>query len=453
MKYSVVRSLLVAATLGLLPLASCNDELDITPSNTVLAEDALKTSADVEAAMVGVYDALGTQALYGGQLQFMGELLGDAGDLAFVGTFNQPNEAYRKAILVNNTFVAQSWIAGYRTINNANSVLAALDKVTATRRNRIEGEALFVRGLVYFDLVRYYAKAWNDGSPQSNPGVPLVLTPTTSLGSNNQVARNTVAEVYTQVLQDLERAKTLLPVTNGVFANRSAVSAILSRVYLQQGRYTEAAAAATEVIANTRYSLDESVEAVFTNTKASTEIIVSLQVSNQDGINELNTYFSELSRADIEIQEQHLNRYEADDTRLNLFGSTGGTNYLLKYDDPYANVVLIRLAEMYLTRAEARFRGSNATGALSDLNLVRVRSGLAPLTSTQLSLNAILRERRLELAFEGFRLHDAKRTQEAIVNSAPNVNVNLAWNSPRLIFPIPRREIDVNPRLVQNDGY
>ena len=71
MKYSVVRSLLVATTLGLLPLASCNDELDITPSNTVLAEDALKTSADVEAAMVGVYDRLGAQALYGGQLQFM----------------------------------------------------------------------------------------------------------------------------------------------------------------------------------------------------------------------------------------------------------------------------------------------------------------------------------------------------------------------------------------------
>ncbi|GAB3235846.1 RagB/SusD family nutrient uptake outer membrane protein [Hymenobacter seoulensis] len=452
MKY-LIRTLTAAALLGIAPLTSCNDQLDIDPRNTVLTGNALQTSADVEAAMVGVYDALGSQTLYGGQLQFMGEMLADDGDIAFVGTYNEPNEAYRKAILRNNAFVSQSWLAGYRTINTANSVLAAIEKVSEAKRGRIQGEALFVRGLVYFDLVRYYAKAWNDGNPQTNPGVPLVLTPTSTLDASAQIARNSVAEVYAQVLKDLEQARTLLPNSNGVFASKNAASAILSRVYLQQGRYADAATAATEVIASGRYRLDESVEAVFTNTSASPEIIFALQVSNQDGSNDLNTYFSEQSRADVEVQDQHLDRYDANDTRLDLFGSSGGTNYLLKYDDPYANVVLIRLAEMYLTRAEARFRTGDAPGALADLNLIRTRSGLAPLTAAQLTLPAILAERRLELAFEGFRLHDAKRNQEAVINTAPNVDVNLAWNSPRLIFPIPQREIDVNPKLVQNEGY
>jgi tetratricopeptide (TPR) repeat protein len=450
MKYSV-RTLAALALLGLSSLSGCNDQLDITPRNTVLAEDALKTSADVEAAMVGVYDALGSQRLYGGQLQFMGELLADDGDIAFLGTFSQPSEAYRKSLLTNNAFVSQSWLAAYRTINNANSVLAAIDKVNETKRDRIRGEALFVRSLVYFDLVRYYAKAWNDGNPQTNPGVPLVLTPTTALDASSQVGRNTVAEVYAQVLKDLELAKTLLPTTNGFFATKQAASAILSRVYLQQGQFAQAATAANEVIVSNRYRLDESVEAVFTNTKASTEIIFSLQVSNQDGINELNTYFSEQGRADIEVQEQHINRYEEGDTRLNLIGEDGV--YSLKYDDPYANIILIRLAEMYLNRAESRFRTGNLTGALSDVNVIRERSGLEPLDASELTLNAILKERRIELSFEGFRLHDVKRNQEQVKNSASNVDVNLSWNSPRLVFPIPQRETDVNPLLVQNEGY
>ena len=124
---------------------------------------------------------------------------------------------------------------------------------------------------------------------------------------------------------------------------------------------------------------------------------------------------------------------------------SGGNNYTRKHLDRYGNVPIIRLAEMYLTRAEANFRNNTAVGAapLSDINSIRTRVGLPALSS--LTLDAITKERYLELAFEGHNLHEAKRLQKSV--GANN------WNSPKLILPIPQREMDVNKSLVQNEGY
>ncbi|WP_262489906.1 RagB/SusD family nutrient uptake outer membrane protein [Hymenobacter sp. AT01-02] len=278
------------------------------------------------------------------------------------------------------------------------------------------------------------------------------------------MSRNTVAQVYEQVLTDLTTAEARLITANptnnnGFFANRYAVAALLSRVYLQQGRFAESAAAATRVISSGRYTLVPEYADEFSSPNDllanSTEDIFAVQVSSQSGVNELNTFYSVNRRGDVNINEQLINLFEPGDERLDLFliDPTGGDpTYSGKYDVLYGNIKLFRLAEMYLNRAESNFRAGTTTGArpLDDINIIRSRAGLNPLTT--LSIEDILKERRLELALEGFRLGDLKRNQESTVDLS-STPVVLPYNSPRLIFPIPLREINANPNLVQNEGY
>ncbi|GAB2550313.1 RagB/SusD family nutrient uptake outer membrane protein [Rufibacter soli] len=423
-------------------LFSCNDQLDIDPKNEVETGVALRTSSDVEAALVGAYDAAGDADVYGGDIMFLADLLADNGDIAWVGTYSQPGEVYDKAILENNSFVAATWMDSYRVINIANSVLANIGKVDQAKRNRVEGEAKFLRGAMYFELVKLFGKAWVDGNPASNPGVPLVLQPTSLINEASYVKRNTVAEVYTQVVKDLTEAENLLPGTNGFFATKWAAAGMLSRVYLQQEKFLEAGQAADRVIKSGRYRLEADYADAFNNTANSTEDIFAIQVTSQDGVNEFNTYYSPLQRGDIEIQNQLIDQYDPSDERLGIF-EDGYTN---KFDEQYAVVPILRLAEMYLTRAEASIRtGTNIGGvtAVADVNTIRARAGLSPRASVTLA--QVLQERKLELIFEGQRLHDLKRTRSTIDG--------LPYNANNLVFPIPQRERDANVNLTQNPGY
>ncbi len=453
MRYITKNILPLTLATGLLWLSACNSQLDVKPVNTIDASTAVATSGDVEALLVGAYDGLGDGDVLGGNIQRDGELLGDNGEIFWDGTFVAPDQIFRKSLLVDNDQAASTWLDSYRTINITNNVLDNLDVVTNANQGRVEGEAKFIRGLVYFELVKTYAKTWMDGTPSANPGVPLILEPTTEITDASKVSRNTVAEVYTQVIKDLTEAEAKLPVSNSFFATKAAAAAILSRVYMMQGRYADAATAATRVIASGRHAL-VNIEDVFDlrinqNGVSTPEDIFTVQVTDQDGVNNLNNYFASPEyggRGDILIEDAHLDLYTADDQRGGLFyQADNGGIYTLKWVNQYGNLKVVRLAEMYLNRAEANFRNNSSIGAapLADINLIRARAGLAPLTA--LTINAILRERRLELAFEGQLIHDLKRTRS-------NVG-SLPFNSPKLIFPIPRREIDANSNLAQNAGY
>jgi hypothetical protein len=176
-------------------------------------------------------------------------------------------------------------------------------------------------------------------------------------------------------------------------------------------------------------------------------------VTAQDGTNSLSTYFGRAiatipgtnGRSDCKIKAAHLALYETGDVRKNFFVLSGGNYYTQKHLDRFGNVPVIRLAEMYLTRAESNFRNSTAVGAtpLADIHLIRQRAGLAPLTTV--TLDDITKERYLELAFEGHNLQEAKRLQKNVGTTE--------WNSSKLLLPIPQREMDVNKNLVQNAGY
>ena len=190
--YTLATALFLAGS-----LTSCNKKLDIDPVNSVREELALRTSSDVEAALVGCYTGIQNAEAYGGYIQLMSDLLADDGEITFVGTFIPPNQINRKSMLKDNGFAQAIWVNAYNVINRTNNVLANIDKLdTPAKRARVEGEAKFIRASMYFELVRLYAKDWGDGSPASNLGVPLVLTPTRVLDAASQVRRNTVTEVY-----------------------------------------------------------------------------------------------------------------------------------------------------------------------------------------------------------------------------------------------------------------
>lgn len=435
--------------------ASCNDQLEIEPQDNVADRQALTTSADVEALLVGAYDALGDGDVYGGNIQRDAELIGDDGEIFWDGTFQAPGEIWVKNMLVTNDQAESTWLDGYRTINICNTVLANIDLVTTDKKDRVEGEAKFIRGVVYFELARTYGKTWVDGNPTQNLAVPLVLEPTDQSNVSENLSRNTVSEVYAQVISDIESAKTLLPEVNGFFATTYAASAILSRVYLMQNNYTKALESAHSVIVSGEFSLTGSIADAFgkgstgstsrtSNGNATSEDIFAMQVTSQDGVNNLNTFFASADfagRGDILIEQAHLDLYEPGDERADLFYDI----WTAKFNNQFGNITIVRLAEMYLTRAECNARLISSIGdtPVNDINVIRNRAGLADVGSV--TVNSILDERRLELAFEGHLIHDLKRTQRSVGI--------LPYNDNSLVFPIPQRETIINSSLIQNSGY
>ncbi|MFO8098261.1 MAG: RagB/SusD family nutrient uptake outer membrane protein [Salinibacter sp.] len=439
---------------GVLLLAGCSDFLSVEPKQSIDEDRALSTPQNVRAALVGAYNDLSDADLYGGQYMMSPDLLADNGDVQWDGTFADPAAIVSKDIRSNNGFVETQWTDAYETINVANNVLSALDQLEdAQERTRVKGEALFIRGALYFELVRLFAQPWAAGDPGSNLGVPLVLEPTREINEEDNVTRDPVQAVYDQVIEDLTTARDSLPAANDEFADTYAASAMLSRVYLMQGDYENAAEEADRVIASDEFELADEFAGAFNNNEDIPEYIFAVQVSSQDGANDLNLFYaaeSDGGRGDINIQEQHLNRYAADDARGDFFyedPGTGDTRTRKWQDDEAdgANIPILRLAEMYLTRAEANLEAGTTIGAdpVDDVNEVRERADLPPVNDV--TVDDVLEQRRLEFAFEGTLLHDLKRTERSI-GSIP-------YDADQLVYPIPQREIDSNPEIEQNPGY
>jgi hypothetical protein len=439
----------------------CTKRLDIGPYQSISETAALNTEGDVIVTLIGAYDGLQSAAGLGGEIMVLNELIGNSTNIQFTGTFAGLNEAWNAQMVSNNTFATGTWAASYNCINRANNVLSALDKVTSSpaKKASVEGEALFIRAIMYFELVRLYGKFIGDGDANTNPGVPLVLTPTRGVTDADYRPRASVKAVYDQVIADLTKAETLLPSSNGFYANKWSAAALLSRVHLMNRNFAAAANAANRVIGGSGRSLNSDFTRLwftFINNGGAmpAEYLFGVKVTTQDGTNAINTYFGRgigtipgtAGRSDCKIRPAHIALYEAGDKRK-WFILSGGSNYTMKHLDRFGDVPVIRLAEMFLTRAECNFRNNTTVGAtpLEDVNTIRTRAGLDSLTAAQLNLAAITRERYLELAFEGHNLPEAKRLQQPVGT--------LAWNSPKLIMPIPQREMDVNKNLVQNTGY
>jgi len=466
MKFKYILSALTILTIS---LSSCKKHLDLLDPQGLEPGTALSGDVNIKKVLQGGYDAMSVGNLYGGNIQLLSDLLASDGEVNWVGTFNTYREVWGKNIITTNGLVTGMWTGAYNVINVANSVIDSVGGVVAADRNRVEGEALFLRALMHFELVRFFARDYSVNAG-GNPGVPILKIPTYALPEVTKPARNTVAEVYASVIEDLVKAEGLLPASNGVFATKAAAAAILSRVYLQKRDYASARDAANRGIISATGAgkgLLSSFMANFNQAANTNEDILAMQVSDQDGTNGLQTFYSVDifggRDGDIEVNTKHLNLYETGDLRKSSTNNPSAANqfafntaFYVKYSaarttkwrDLYKNVKVIRLAELYLTRAEANYRLGTSTGdsPLNDINKIHStsRTGLLPY-ATITSVNQIYLERRRELAFEGFGIHDARRFDRLIDGDSPNEN--------EFVFPIPFRELNANPSLTQNDGY
>jgi starch-binding outer membrane protein, SusD/RagB family len=426
-------------------LAACDSPLDTDPTASIDSETALNTARGVELGLNGAYGGLRSGNIYGNQHMVYPDMYAD--NLDFTGTFQTDREVAQRNITTSNGAVLGIWASSYNTINRVNNLLEAIPNVTglaADQRSQYRGEALFIRALVYFDLARHFG------------GVPLVLEASRGVGPSALVARATQQEVYNRVIQDLEEAVPLLPNSRVQGrATRQAANALLSRVYLETGQHALARDRATAVINSGHYSLVPNFRSIFTQ-KHSAESIFELHFTVNTANSLAFWYFPAAlgGRWGFSPTAELYNSFQAGDARRDAsIGISGTQRYGNKYhrvangDD---NVVILRLAEMYLNRAEANARlNADAATIRGDINAVRARAGLPALDATvsgQAALmNAILQERRWEFAMEGHRFFDLRRHGVAAERLAIPAN--------RLLWPIPQAELDVNDSLVQNPGY
>lgn len=457
-----MKKIYIGAVSSLLILSACNKQLDLKPYQSIDQGSAILTAQDVQITLVGAYNRAGLTDLYGGGVFLYPDLMSTQSILNWQGTFQTLTDMTNQAITIDNSDVNLTWLDGYQVINQTNNVLANISKVASADKNRVEGEAKFLRGMTYFDLTRLFGRAWNDGDPAANLAVPIILTPTTSITPASYVARSTVAQVYAQAIADLTDAEANLPASNTFFANSYSASAILARLYLQQGDFANAAKEANTVISSKVFTLNANYADEFPypgqqHVDNTPEDIFAIQVTPQQGVNSLNTFYASsdnAGRGDIVIKDSFVAGFETGDLRLSMYNDdSAGILRCNKFDNVDGNVHIIRLAELYLIRAEANLRLGAVTAApnrpIDDVNTIRARAGLKPLSTV--TINDVLTERVHELAFEGgFFLHDAKRT-----NNLPSATYagTLPSFSPRLVFPIPQVELNANPKLVQNPGY
>jgi hypothetical protein len=377
-------------------------------------------------------------------------------------------EAYSAHFITENM-----WSTIYNTILRANTVIANenIDVAASIQeeKNQIVGEAYAARALAHFDLVRLYGQHYGFTGDNSHAGVPIVLT----FDQSAEPARNTVAEVYAQVVSDFNTAIGLMNASRGKgYFSKGAAQALMSRVYLYMGDYANAAAMADAVIGNGDFSLTDNGSYVGTwdDPDESPDAILDVLQNDVDnmGSDALGRMYINEGYGDYLPSQDLVGLIDTlNDVRINLFkedatiGGIYGNIRVNKFPSTIGedNSPIIRLAEVYLIRAEARARTNNEAGAIDDLMAIRNRANPNAPTSTatgQALLDDILLERRVELAYEGHRLWDLMRLQKGVDRTdctAPADKCTVNYPNDRFILPIPQDEMDANPNMIQNPSY
>lgn len=440
-------------------LMSCENELELDPRQSIDDTVALSTEKGISDILTGTYAIAANGDVYGGRILVAGDLLGQTGsttttDLRWRGTFADFRQMYNKTMLVNNGIVQQIWARNYQIINSCNIVIENIDKVSdPAKQARMVAEANFLKSLAYFDLVRFFAKPYEAGKTNSQLGVIIRDKAIYNFNTDLSAQRSTVEEVYNVVISGLNKAYNDLPANNEFYANKYAAKALLARVYLQMQNYPAARDAANDVIANSGAKLMATYKEAFNHDVNQIEDIFAIQITKQTGDNQANNMYASEDNGgrggDVEIRTTYLNKFDdVNDERrnFNYINPDNGRRLTSKFKSEFGDVGIIRLAEMYLIRAEANFVAGTTVGdtPLNDINRLRTRA--VAKTFTSITLAQILRERELELGMEGFRIHDIKRTKGSVTSS-------ILWNSDLLVFPIPLREMDTNKQITQNPGY
>lgn len=442
----IYNSLIIIASLL---IGGCN-VLDVEPTQSVPAAEAIKDRTGLERALTGSYDALQSAGYYGREYLVLADLAAD--NLVWTGTTAGYNQIDNNSVLSDNGIIESIWASVYTGINRVNYVIEAIPQLgdlTEQQRKQYNGEAHFLRALHHFNLVRTFG------------GVPIRTKPVKANESDLNVPRNSVEQVYQQVLADLltarENPATASPAGR---ASKGAAFALAARVYLtyysisnNPAHLDSAMFCANRVISGFNYQLADNYGLLFGNNPNQENIFV-VDFIAQDR-NRLAEYFftRNLSgRKEFSPSAGMLAAYTAQDSirkKISTAQAADGA-YVVKYAD-IANgsdkVPVIRLAEMHLIMAEATARKNGETAIIRNhLNLIRDRAGVDPFTGNDINalLLAIENERRLEFAFEGHRWFDLVRTNR-IAQILPGLPECYR------LFPIPLSEIQANEAISPSD--
>lgn len=453
-------------------LYACSEDFyDTEPYDGVSAENAIATEADMDAAMNGCYAGLRSSNAYGSDIPFVNEVLADniyrlasAGD-----NTNRYAAQFNYNYTTRDVYFANIWRQAYTVIARANNVINASITSTANVK-QLRGEAYTVRALLYFELVRMYAKPFAQGG--INPGVPLVL----KYNLDEKPPRASVQAVYDRIVQDLDSAFLLMTNTskNSSYITKYVAKAIQAKVYLYRGEYAAAAAASKLVVQSGGYTLTDNYldyweSAANRSDKVETIFEISCDAINNNGFDELGVMYSQVSPGGDALCSTALSAlYGTNDVRKNIFqnGDRSGTPAIIinKYPNTSSsgdrdNIKVMRYADLLLIFSEALYKTGKEDSARIYLNTVAVKRepSLTPYSvSGQALLEQIILERRKELAFEGDRFPDLNRLGLTISRTSEFADgtQSIPSSDHRRVAPLPQYDYDANPNLrPQNDGY
>lgn len=451
MKNKIVYIILLAAT-----VTCCNEFISVGPPRTELVRATVFDNvATAEAAIASIYSQLRSGGFASGNtnsISYYGALSSDEVihfRTSFVEHTDQINE---NRILPSNTLISGLWSDLYSVIYKTNSIIEGLEasrSIAESSKKELMGEAKFFRAFAHFYLVNL----WGD--------VPLITS--SDYESNRFAVRANSSVVYNQIVSDLLDAQQYLPMQRPdeerVRVRKDAVNLFLARVYLYLGEWSKAELEATRMLDNSLvYQLEPDPAHVFN--KTSKEVVFQLW-NNTFPLDRGTWNVSGTTPTSAILRSEFASVVEPGDKRWqswvqNREGSMGEFQFVLKYADlsspPQQYSTVLRLAEAYLIRAEARIRQSNISGGKDDINVIRERAGLDPVnfTETYDLLQSIEKERMFEFINEwGHRWLDLKRTGRAdqILTA-----IKPDWSSDDQLYPIPESQLLLSP-LSQNPGY
>lgn len=465
-KIKYILPLILAITLG-----SCKKFLEKEPIGRVGKQVLFE---DIQGAKVGLTGA------YTSMLTYYRNEFGMFGDVASDNVINVPTTGDNSVMLEVFNFTAtpddilvtprKIWVSIFETLNNVNNLLNAIpalkDKFPGNLAEieRIEGQALVLRALCHFDLSRVYAQPYNFTADASHLGVPI-LTKTPAPAT--AVPRATMKQTYDQILADLNNALPYLSkynnATDQALISYQAALGLLSRVYLYKGDWVNCVKSADLVIADTRYQLASAAEypnvfVSYPNKDAAVKkellFVLSANGTKVSGSREILNVFSG-GNIQYVRSPKLTNKLDDNDIRkTNTFSNT----ITKKYGNDLT-IKVIRLAEVYLNRAEASWNLQKYNEAKADIEVISSRAHAAPVTITYTDptdlYEKISDERNRELCFEGHRFFDIVRRKENLQRGTGCNSVVCGINYPdyRFALPINTRELDANPAMQQNPGY
>lgn len=446
------------AALGLF-IGGCENMIETPPPNEIPVADAVKTADDLQRLLNGSYNELANTN--GGFSQMLAEMLGDNLNLP---NNNDLKEVYNHNVLFFNTTSGGYYSMIYRMIFRANFVESKINDVSglsAEDKNRILGEVAFIRALGHFTAVRMYAQPYGFTSDNSHPGIAIQRKVTTQ-----PMPRESVAAAYSTIVSDLQTAISNLGDNNTLntngpcYATKWSAKALLANVYFQMGNYTDAGILSNEVIESNKFTFTDTVN-LFDPKGYSEHIfsVVSTGITDKRSGGYSDNYAPGVPTCQLDKALWATIKGNSSDKRIAMLQAVnpGAQNEFVKsnqFNAPFFNVPVLHLTQMMLVRAESyAMANTNLSTAIADINKIIARAYTdntkavsASATASEV-LAAVRSERRMELLFQGDRIHEIKRLgaiegQNLFVHGHP-------WNCKGIIMQFPITEktsiFDINP--------